>query len=318
MNNASDNTLGGIAVAVVIPCYHSEKTVGTLSERLVQVLSELGGRFQLIFVDDASRDGTWQALVQVKKRYGDVIRCIRLARNVGQHSALMCGMGALNEGIKQVITMDDDLQHRPEDIPRLLEALVVCDIAIGAYTRKHHVSWRNFGGALVDAVLRHLFNLPKNFQLTSFRAMRRFVADEVSEQDPSYIYITSAILSASNRVINVPVEHEARKIGSSNYRLSKSLILTANLLLTYSRLPLFLVSGICVGSLAFTMFVTFAIILMKLLTDWIIPGWASLMVMIGIQSTLLMSAIALLMIYVARSHRLLNRAPTKYRIADVI
>ena len=169
----------------------------------------------------------------------------------------------------------------------------------------------------VDGLLRRLFGLESRVQFTSFRAFRRFVADEVVEQRASFIYLTAALLSASNRMVNVPVSHDPRREGRSGYDFQRSVALAASLVLNYSRVPFLIILAIFLLSLMFTSLVIGYVTILRLSSDEILPGWASLMIMMGIQSTMLMSAIATVLLYVARSHRILNGIATKHRVADV-
>ncbi|WP_414475189.1 glycosyltransferase [Microvirga sp. M2] len=308
---------GSEYIAVVVPCYRSAKTIGLLVERLSRVLTERGSRYQIVLIDDASPDNTWEVLLALHMKYGTLVKCIRLARNVGQHMALQCGLGSIDTDITHVVTMDDDLQHRPEDLQPLLDALQDADIAIASYGKKQHAKWRNLSGGLIDRLLRHLFKLPNDFQLTSFRAFRVFVAHEVVENQTEYTYITAAILAVSTRVVNVDVKHAAREDGTSGYSLTKSLVLAANLLMTYSRIPFIIVAATCLTSFVFTFLVMAVIFIMHFLTVESVPGWTSLMIMTGVQSTMIMAAIAIVLIYVSRTHKVLNGARASYRIADV-
>jgi len=316
MSTPAEDSKSRDFVAIVIPCYRSAETVGILADRLVAVLSQRDCVFQLIFVDDASPDGTWSALEAIKVKLHERALCIRLARNVGQHAAIICGMAAIATAATQVVTMDDDLQHRPEDVPLLLDALQTHDIAIAAFDERKNERWKNIGGRLVDGTLRRLFGLQRSFQLTSFRAFRRFVCDEVTQQPAMYIYITSSILAASNSVVNVPVQWQSRVVGVSGYNYVKSISLALNLIFNYSRVPYIFIILIWAVSFLFTLYVTLSVIILRILTDEVIPGWSSVMVMIGLQGTLMMSISAVLLIYVARSHRILSQTKARYRVAD--
>lgn len=304
-------------IAVIVPCYRAAATVHALVQRLTRVLDERGSGYQIILIDDASPDHTWDVLLALREEYGSCIKCIRLARNVGQHMALQCGLASIGSDTTSVITMDDDLQHRPEDVGALLEALKDFDIAIASYGKKQHAQWRNVSGSIIDRLLRHLFKLPNGFQLTSFRSFRAFVAHDVVANQSHYTYITAAILAASTRVVNVDVEHVARAEGASGYNLAKSLVLAANLLMTYSRLPFIVVAGTCLTSFIFTFLVMMVTFIMHFITVQSVPGWTSLMIMTGVQSTMIMAAIAVVLIYVSRTHKAINGARAGYRIADV-
>lgn len=306
-------------VAVVIPCYRSATTITPLVDSVLAVLDAAGKPALVMLVDDASPDegATWRAILALRDAHGSRIRAIRLARNAGQHSALLCGMNALPDEVGFVVTMDDDGQHRPEDIPGLLDALGDdLDLVIGAYDDKRHGGLRNLGGAAVDWTLRRLFGLPSDFALTSFRAMRRFVADQAVEEAPGYSYLTAALLAGTHRRGNAPVRHEPRREGSSGYTLSRSLALSANLIFTHSRVPFIAMVAVGSASFALTVLSLLYVLWLRFSTDGVIPGWASLMLMMGIQSTMLMAGLATILLYVARSHRMLAGARTRWRIAD--
>lgn len=313
----------GRSVAVVIPCYRSAGGIGALLSRIAATLDGLGeardGTWLAICVDDASPDdgATWRALLDAKARHGERLKVLRLARNVGQHDAILCGLSAVPPGIARVVTMDDDGQHAPEDIPALLDALDAgADLAIGAYDEKRHAAGRNLGGALVDGVLRRLFGLPRDFALTSFRAMRRFVAEDALASQGGYGYLTASLLGATSRRTNVPVRHEPRRDGRSGYTLARSLSLASNLLLTYSRLPLLATAAVGAISFLLALLSLGYVLWLRVVREDIVPGWASLMLMIGVQSTMLMAAMVTILLYVARSHRLLAGLRLPWRVAD--
>lgn len=306
-------------VGVVIPCYRSAGTITSLVDGILTTLDEAGKSTLVMLVDDASPDegACWRALESLCSRHGPRVRALRLARNAGQHGALLCGMAALPDDVVTVITMDDDGQHRPADLPALIAAVDAgTDLVIGAYDEKHHAAGRNLGGALVDHTLRRLFDLPSDFVLTSLRAMKRFVADDALEEAGSHTYLTAALLDATANRINVPVTHVPRREGRSGYTLSRSLRLAANLALSHSRLPVMAMMGIGVLFFVVTLASLVYVLWLRISTDGVIPGWASLMLMIGIQSTMLVAGLATILLYVARSHRILTGVRKRWRIAD--
>jgi glycosyltransferase involved in cell wall biosynthesis len=314
---------GKTGVAIIVPCYRSAATVCPLADRLAAAMDAAGRRWCVVFVDDASPDPvrgeTWDALLRAKAKHRERVRALRLARNVGQHRAVLCGFGALPEGLGYVATMDDDLQHRPEDLPAMLQALDAgADIVIGAFEDKRHTGWRNLGGKAVDVVLRRLFRLPRGFPLTAFRAMHRSVAEEVAEERGSYVYLTASILAASPRVTYVPVTHEPRRHGRSGYTLARSLVLVANLVLTYSRIPFLLVAGLLGASALLTAGLVAWILIRVLLVGNTLPGWASTMLMIAFHSSTMLVALAILTLYVSRTHRLLSSARAGHRVTDAV
>lgn len=314
----SHTALTNRRVAIVIPCYRSSISLETMVDRIIAALPN-EGKLECILVDDASHEdaGTWSTISSLGLKYPDIVRGFRLARNVGQHSALLCGMARISPETTVVVTMDDDLQQLPEDIPGLLQAIDDgADLAIGAYPEKKHAAWRNVAGGAVDGTLRRLFKLPSSFQLTSFRAFRRYVAEEAVDSAGRYSYITASLLSVARRRVNVPVQHEAREQGRSGYTLLRSLELALNLYLTYSRIPLFLIFVLFMVSVGATLSIVGWTIYRYIATSTLPMGWASQMVMIGMACTLNLIATAIVALFVTRSHRVAMMPQLRWRIAE--
>lgn len=316
--NVADPMESPSTLAVVIPCYRSRNSLDELVGRLCAALGGSGRSYELIFVEDASPEAeTWASLQMIRSLHPTVVRCFRLARNVGQHNAIQCGFAQLSPNVEIVVTMDDDLQHQPEDVLALVEAIEQgADLAVGAYHDKQHAGWRNFGGGLVDGTLRRIFNLPDDFQLTSFRAMRRFAADDVVENQSRYSYLTAALLAVTRFHVNVPVTHQPRRDGRSGYSLGVSLELAANLFLSYSRWPLYLVVGLFLLSLLATTTITVWVFWRWLISSYVPEGWTSTMLMLGIGNTFNLAALAVIALLSTRSHRQLVGTSGRWRIAE--
>jgi len=239
-------------ISVVIPAFHSEKSLPILIKRLNDVLISLGGIYEIIIIDDGSTDNTWKVLKAQKNSYKK-LKIVRLLRNSGQHNAILCGLGMSQGNI--VITMDDDLQHLPEDIPKLIKGINDgYDLVIGAYEKKKHSVARNMGGKVADNILRHIFGLPDSFQLTSFRAVRKAVVDKAVGIDGTCPYITYMLLSHSAKYKNVLVSHDSRQFGDSNYDLKRSLGLIFDLLLSHYSYLLHVLMLLCFSACFFSIF----------------------------------------------------------------
>ena len=309
------NNLNG-KVSVVIPVYNSEQTLVSLTERLISTLQGIGREFEIIFVDDGSTDGSWERLRELRKRWEDCIRLVRLSINSGQHNAILCGFGLVKGDV--VITMDDDLQHPPEEIPALLRAIDQgYDVAIGAYERKEHGAFRNLAGTMIDSLQRRIFDLPAKFQLTSFRAIRRTVVDEVTKMEGAFPYITSMILANATRYTNIPVRHEPRRYGESTYTFIRSLSLALNLIFHYSSYPLQLIAVLCALAFTVSLILGLAVVIQVALFGSSVPGWASTIVVVAFSSAMTQLGLLILAIYVSRLHRQLTRIRAGYKIAEI-
>lgn len=178
-------------------------------------------------------DNSWEVLKMLKQGHEKVLKIVRLQVNSGQHDAILCGFSMVTGDV--VITMDDDLQNPPEEISKLIGTLEGgYDLVIGAYDSKKHSTARNLSGKIIDWIQRRIFNLPSDFQLTSFRAIRGSVVTHVNGMHGTFPYITSMLFANASKYKNVPVRHDPMRFGASNYNLKRSLLLTTKLIFSYS------------------------------------------------------------------------------------
>jgi glycosyltransferase involved in cell wall biosynthesis len=284
-------------ISVVIPAYKSEKTLPVLVKRIHDVMESNNYLFEVIIVDDASPDNTWKVLTQLKIEY-DFLKIVRLMINIGQHKAILCGFSLVEGDI--IITMDDDLQNPPEEIPILINELNKgYDLVIGSYLYKQHTITKNLFGSLIDYSQKRIFNLPKNFKLTSFRAIRRNVVNNISQMNSVYPYITSMLLDNTSKIANVQVEHHPRLSGKSNYTFKRGLSLALNLWLNYSSYPLYLVILLCLFSFIFTIGFALYVIWLVIMTETT-SGWASLIVTISFFNALILLCLVVHSVYLSR------------------
>lgn len=302
-------------ISVVIPAYRSRDSLPLLVDRLESILSALERDFEVIIVDDSSPDDTWDTLHALKKNH-TCLKIVRLLRNSGQHNALLCGFSLARGDI--IVTMDDDLQNPPEEIPKLIAAIDAgYDLAIGSYDSKKHSIGRNLGGRLVDDVLRRIFGLPSDFQLTSFRAARKIVVDNVIAMGGVFPYVTAMLLSHTSRYINVPVHHDTRRFGRSNYNLKRSLLLAFNLLLSYSSYPLYFVIALCVGALGLSAGLSLWVIWKAFVDGSAVPGWASTITAISFFNGLILLALVTHSLYLSRLNQQITRSRVGFTIGEL-
>lgn len=286
-------------VSVTIPVYNAEATIEEVVSRLLAESTAAGYDIEIICVDDRSRDGSWAKLRALKERHSESLRIVRLARNAGQHNALLCAIGLASGDT--IITMDDDLQHPPEEITKLVRAVEGgTDLVIGAYDRKQHVAARNAGGSLIDSVLRMIFRLDRGLQLTSFRAFSRRLARCAVDSSSAYPYITALLLSHASSVANEAVRHEPRRHGTSNYNFLRSARLALNLLLLYSSIPATIISSLCaivfLGLVGYGSFVFYGTIS----HGSSVPGWTSTILAVTFLNGLVLLGLAVLTFYISR------------------
>ncbi|MGC2188330.1 MAG: glycosyltransferase family 2 protein, partial [Candidatus Sulfotelmatobacter sp.] len=206
-------------ISVVVPVYRSETILPELVQRLSQTLPALAQEYELILVNDCSPDQSWAVIGQLQRQFA-WIRGINLMRNYGQHNALLCGIRAA--GYEVIITMDDDLQHPPEEIPKLLSELSRgFDVVYGTPQQEQHGLGRDLASLATKMALRNVVGAEIARQVSAFRAFRRQVADAFRQYEGSFVSVDVLLTWGSNRFGAVKVHHEARKQGTSGYTFRK-------------------------------------------------------------------------------------------------
>ena len=303
-------------ISIVIPVYRSAQTLPELIDGLFRVLDPDYPDFEIILVDDCSPDESWDVLKSLKARYGKPLKIVHLLFNRGQHNAILCGFSRVTGDV--IVTMDDDLQNPPEEIPKLIEAIEKgFDLAIGAYDSKKHSSFRNILGYVVDTVQRRIFGLPRDFQLTSFRAASRQVVDQVNHMGGAFPYITCMLFSNAATYTNVSVKHHPRQYGTSSYNIKKGLRLLANLLLSYSNYPLYAVGTLCVGAFLFCTVFAGRTLYDLAAYGKSVPGWASTILILTGFSALILFSLLIVLLYIVRINQQLTRTRVNYAIGDM-
>lgn len=230
--------------SLVIPCYRSAGCLRQLVQRIVAVLEARGDPFEIVLVDDASPDDTWNVIEELAA--GDTrIRGLEMQFNVGQYVATLCGLKHARGDL--LITMDDDLQHPPEELPRLIEALDSrpdLDCIMGRYDRKQHGMVRNLGSRLMTRLNVWLYGAPRDIVPSSFRIMRRELAEALCAHGTVRPVLSPLIFRSTRRIGNVDVRHEPRGQGRSGYRLPRLVSIVLDSIFSATTLPLRLVCGL--------------------------------------------------------------------------
>lgn len=233
------------SISVVIPVYNSEATLAMLVERLEPVLRQSADQFEVLLVDDASRDNSWQKVLELSSTR-PWIRGIRLMRNYGQHNALLCGIRTARYSI--IVTIDDDLQNPPEEIPRLLARLGTdADVVYGVREKEQHGLFRNLASQLTKWLLQNSMGAETARQITGFRAFYTILREGFVAFQSPYINLDVLLTWASTRFQAVKVKHERRLVGSSNYTFTKLVNHSLSMITGFSVLPLRLASWIGFG-----------------------------------------------------------------------
>lgn len=262
-------------ISIVIPVFNGSSTIGELIKRIFIVLQKNQiTNFEIIVIDDGSTDNSWTYIKDIAKKKKKVV-AVKLARNFGQHNALICGF-SISKG-EYVITIDDDLQNPPEEIPKLIDAIKESDTdcVIGVPIKKNHHFYRNIGSNFINVVYTLIFNKPLGLRMSSFRILKKDIVTQILEYNSYNPAIGSMLLSITNNIINVEVKHES---ADSRYNLYRLIKLTVDNVVSFTTLPLKIMS--IVGIISFLSSILFVCYLVyeKIVNDSFAPGWTSLIV----------------------------------------
>ncbi len=301
-------------VSIVVPVYHTQQDLVDLATRTKASLGAAGLAYELVFVDDGSPNATWEILQSLRASDPEVITIIRLMRNFGQHNALMCGFRHTRGDV--IVTIDDDLQNPPEEIPRLVHALLNegHDLVYGAPHQKQHAAGRNLGSWVVNAFYRCVFQTRAT--VTSFRAIRRELLQAILSYNLNFTFIDGLLAWNTQRVGEVAVEHHSRQRGRSGYSIARLVALALNLFTNFSLLPLQVASAIGLIASLFGFAVGAYFLFQALAHNISVPGYASTIVAVLSLGGLQLLAIGIIGEYVGRLHLNVNCKP-QYTVRQV-
>jgi undecaprenyl-phosphate 4-deoxy-4-formamido-L-arabinose transferase len=291
---------------VVVPVYNSELSLRDLVSRLQPVLQAVVAAYELVLVNDGSRDRSWQVVCELAAQ-NDWVRGIDLMRNFGQHNALLCGIRAAKYEV--VVTMDDDLQHPPEEIPKLLDKLNEGpDVVYGTPREEQHGLWRDLASQLTKLALQNAMGAEIARQVSAFRIFRAKVRDAFADYHAPFVSIDVLLTWGTTRFAAIPVRHDPRLLGASNYTLRKLVAHALNMMTGFSTMPLQLAS---LMGFAFTLFglgVLVYVVGRYLIQGSAVAGFPFLASVIAIFSGAQLFALGIIGEYLARIHfRIMER-----------
>lgn len=302
-------------VSVVVPCYRSAATLRELVSDLMPVLESSTTAYEIILVVDGSPDDTWLVARDLAHTCGPV-RALRLSRNYGQHNALIAGVREARYAT--TVTMDDDLQHPPSEVPKLLEALTAdVDLVYGVPVEEQHGFARSLASRSVKAAMSRGLKVQSAKDISAFRAFRTYLRDGFDGLTGPHASVDVALSWSTTKMRAVTVRMDQRQEGASNYTTRALLRHTAHMILGYSTLPLRLVTlmGLACGVLGV---VLLCVILVKFFRgDTTVAGFTTIASMVAIFSGAQMLAIGIMGEYVGRVHAHNSGRPT-YIIRDKV
>lgn len=301
-----------IEISIVIPVYNSSSIIEELHKQIAQAMTV---SFEIIFVNDCSKDDSWKKIVSLSKS-NKHITGINLRKNSGQDNALLAGL-RIAKGNYCVI-MDDDLQHNPNDILALYnECKKGFDVCYANFTSLKQTAVKNIGSSTNGRMAELLVSKPKDIYLSPFKIINKSTVLEISKFAGPYPYIDGIILTITQNLSQVNVEHQTRFSGKSNYTFSKSVSVFMKLFTGFSVLPLRLatITG-CIATL-----IGF-VLLIKYLYDYFIAknyieGWTTVVVLIILFGGLILITLGIIGEYIGRMYLTLNNKP-QYSISEIV
>ncbi|SHL54323.1 glycosyltransferase family 2 protein [Hymenobacter psychrotolerans] len=295
--------------SVVVPVYQGQATLAVLAQRLRQFFEAAGYSFELVFVHDHGPDDSWRVIQELRQQLGpEVVRAVRLARNFGQHNALLCGFRQARG--RFIITLDEDLQHDPADIALLIRRQQEADfdVVYGCYEARQHSGARNLASRLMRQLLR--YGIPDlHPDYSPFRLLKASVARHCLEMRNSYTFLDGYLTWITAQVASVPVSHGPRATGQSAYTPRKLLRHSLNIFITFSDAPVRLLSYASVVVFLLTTLYSGYILVRKLVYNDLLPGFASLIIAIGFGVGLLLLGMGILGEYIHRINLKTTRRP---------
>lgn len=289
-----------MSVSIVVPCYRSARSLPTLVTRLAEVMSATVRPYEVILVVDGSPDDTWQVASDLAERH-ESVRAILLARNYGQHNALVAGVRAARYEV--VVTMDDDLQHPPEEVPALLAALTDdLDLVYAVPLQEEHGPLRSLASRLIKAGLAGPLGIRNARQVGAFRAFRTCLRAGFDLANGPYVSVDVALSWATTRVGSVRLRMERRAEGRSGYTLTSLARHAGNMILGFSTTPLRLVTylGCLVGTGGLLLL---GYVLWRYVHgDTTVAGYTTIASMIALFSSAQMLAVGVVGEYIGRIH----------------
>jgi glycosyltransferase involved in cell wall biosynthesis len=292
--------------SVVVPVYNSENTLAELFERIRSVFIGLGKSFEVIFVEDCGRDRSWQIIASLKETYPAEIVAIKLGRNFGQHNATLCGFHHVRG--RFVITIDDDLQVLPEDIPRLIgeQEGSGADLVYGYFADKQHNFVQNMGSLAIQKACEITFG--SRGKGSSFRLMSASLAGKIASHHQSFVFIDGLVFWYTQYVSRVLVRHEPRQHGRSGYSLFKLIALALHMFFNFTALPLRWVTYL--GILSSTVSLTLGVVFFVRAFIYSVPlGWSSLAVSLFFVGGVILLVLGIVGEYISRIFALNNARP---------
>lgn len=297
-------------VSFVIPCYRSEATLPGVIREIQDTMEKMTDySFEIVLVNDCSPDGTFSVIRQLCQENDNIVG-IDLARNFGQHSALMAGFHYVKGDV--IVCLDDDGQTPADEVDRLLAGIMGgADVVYARYGKKHHSGFRNWGSHVNELMTRVMLGKPKDLYLSSYFAAKKFVVEEMLRYEYAYPYVIGLVLRTTKNIINVDVEHRDRQAGVSGYTIGKLFNLWFNGFTAFSVKPLRIatVTGAGCALVGFAYGIYTIIKKIFINPPDLVTGFSALMSVLVFMGGMMMLMLGLVGEYMGRMYISMNNSP---------
>ena len=295
-------------VSFVIPCYRSAQTIGRVVEEIDTTMKSLSSyRYEIVLVNDSSPDDTYEVIRALCKQRADICG-VNLAKNFGQHAAIMAGFRYAHGDV--AVCLDDDGQTPANEVVKLLDKIDEgYDVVYAKYSHKHHSGFRNFGSKINELMTRVMLGKPKKLYISSYFAARKFVVEEMMRYTNPYPYVIGLVLRTTKNIANVEVTHRDREIGTSGYTIGKLFGLWFNGFTAFSIKPLRIATALgCLAACGGFLYGIYTVI-KKFVNPAVPVGFSAVMAALVFIGGMIMLMLGLIGEYIGRIYISLNNSP---------
>ncbi|MBE6690163.1 MAG: glycosyltransferase family 2 protein [Ruminococcaceae bacterium] len=296
-------------ISFVIPCYRSAETLPAVVEEIREAMMTLSDRYthEIVLINDCSPDNTFEVIRQLANEGEDIVG-VDMAKNFGQHAALMAGYRYAKGDI--VVSLDDDGQTPASEVGKLLDKIEEgFDVVYAKYAQKKHSGFRNWGSKVNAKMTETMLGKPKDLFISSYFAARRYVIDEIKNYQGSFPYVIGLVLRSTKRIANVEINHRERANGASGYTLKKLISLWVNGFTSFSVKPLRVASHAGIFSAIVGALYLIYVIVMYFVSNQAPEGWSSLIGIVLILGGITLVMLGLIGEYVGRIYMCINNSP---------
>lgn len=303
-------------VSFVIPCYNSSSTIGNVVAEIHSTMELLNSYvYEIILVNDCSPDNTFGVIKNLALEDEHIIS-LNLAKNAGQHAALMAGFHYVSGDI--VVCLDDDGQTPADEVEKLIEKIEEgYDVVYASYENKQHSNFRNWGSLVNSKMTEIMLGKPKELYISSYFASRRFIIEEMLHYEGCYPYVIGLVLRTTKNICNVPVHHRQREVGTSGYTMGKLLGLWMNGFTSFSVKPLRLANYLgCISAICGFLY-ALVIVIRYFISHTAPLGWSSTTALILILGGIILMVLGMMGEYIGRIYLCINATP-QYVVRELV